>query len=206
VRCAKDAPPNPTNDPTGGGAWTCRVDELHGKLSCEVPGQASPPSPPQAAPNAPPSGAASPAPGQECVPGQRRWCDGELYCGWGQQECLAEGVWSESCVELADGRRPNTACACYHYTFEESCCETSDCILPPGTNGSLCDHGAGKLCDPCNPAQPKCSEPGGRCLVVAGQSFCTRSCSAQQPCPAGYLCAQAGGGHCVPLSLSCPTP
>ncbi len=207
LRCAKDVAPNPSNSPTGGGAWTCRVDELHAKLRCEQPGQASPPSPPATSPPAaPPSTAPSPAPGQECVPGQRRWCDGELYCGWGQQECTPEGAWPESCVELADGRRPNTACACYHYTFEESCCETADCIVPPGTSGTLCTGGGGKLCDPCNPAQPSCKEPGGVCLVVAGQSFCTRGCSAQQPCPSGFLCAQAGGGHCVPQTLTCPLP
>jgi len=69
---------------------------------------------------------------------------------------------------------------------------------------------SGKLCDPCDPQQPDCTEPGGLCLVVdQGESFCTRSCD-KQPCPSGYDCVlvkvvigSAPSSQCVPLSLSC---
>jgi hypothetical protein len=143
----------------------------------------------------------APKPGQECVPGTKRWCDGEIYCGWGQQVCLPTGKWDGKCVELSDGRRPNTLCACLHEYFEEKCCETPDCIVPAGTNGTDCkSYAGGKLCDPCNPQKPNCTEPGAKCVVLAGQSFCGRGCSATQPCPAGYVCKSS---QCIPTKLSC---
>lgn len=162
--------------------WTCSKDPS----KCKQP-NSTPNSP------TPPSGWSKPKPGQECVPGQKKWCDGELYCGWGQVECTAQGTWKREasgeleCLERADGRVPNTTCACYYFFFDEKCCETPDCIVPKGTNGQLCPKSPGKLCDYCNPHNPECL-PGGLCVVALDETYCGRDCSAAQPCPAGYSC------------------
>jgi len=151
----------------------------------------------------------TPKPGQECVPGQEKWCDGSTYCGWGVTECDVNGKWKHSCLEPSDGRRPNTKCACYNYYFNPACCERPDCLVPSGTKGQICADGTGKLCEPCNPEKPNCTE--GKCIIdLNNMSYCGRSCSANQPCPAGYDCKfvflGAGSGsynQCVPKSSSC---
>ena len=133
------------------------------------------------------------------MPGQKKWCDGELYCGWGQTTCKADGKWDDSCIELADGRRPATACACYFFIFNEKCCETPDCIVPAGTSGQLCQYSGGKLCDACNPDQPSCAA-GAKCVVLDEQAFCGQACGASAPCPTGYNCTKS---QCVPAKLTC---
>jgi hypothetical protein len=69
----------------------------------------------------------------------------------------------------------------------------------------------GKLCDPCKPQQPDCTEPGGLCLIVNdGPSFCTKPCARHGTCPDGYECldVQVINGsalpeQCVPISRTC---
>jgi hypothetical protein len=211
--CTKTSPPNPSNKPDGGSVWKCTVDNESKTITCEK-GSTPPPTtttPPTTTPPPPSSGT-------ECVVGQKMWCDGEVYCGWGQVVCGADGRWKRKgflglggldCQELADGRRPNTLCACYHTFFNATCCETSDCVVPAGTNGQICAPAAGKLCDYCNAQSPSCTAPGGQCIITnSGETFCGQGCSVAQPCPSGYKCmtlsTKSGTtSQCVPGNLSC---
>lgn len=155
-----------------------------------------------------------------CNVGEKRWCDGLQYSGWGQVACDPatrkwKMVWSShgtetlACEENAEGRRPNTVCACYHFYFNPHCCERPDCVVPPGGAGQLCPTSSGRLCSYCNPQKPTCAEPGARCVITnSHESFCARLCDAATPCPGGYHC-QAGKMHgvafqqCVPDDFSC---
>ncbi len=203
VICDKQASPSPTPTPTPQPAADAGVPPT--KPAADAGKWPTKPSSDAGTPTKPASDAApapTPKPGQQCVPGQKKWCDGEIYCGWGQTTCLSTGKWDPKCVEQNDGRVPNTACACYHYYFEPSCCETPDCVIPAGQNGQICSYGSGKLCDPCNPNQPNCTEPGGKCMVLAGGAFCTKGCTGmgQGTCPTGYTCMMS---QCVPQTWSC---
>ncbi|MCC6751942.1 MAG: hypothetical protein IT371_30085, partial [Deltaproteobacteria bacterium] len=167
--CTMTYVPTPTNQPGGTGGWRCSVVEELKKLVCKkietaTPGQGpdagtgSTPTPPPTSPprrdggfkwplpTRPDAGTTTPpptSPGTECIPGQKMWCDGEQYCGWGMVECLADGKWKSKlvngrrvidCQERSDGKRPNTPCACYNVYFEPKCCEQANCILPAGTD------------------------------------------------------------------------
>ncbi len=192
-----DQPPQP-------GPWVCVKGSIFGGAVCyQVPQQPKPP---------------SPLPGP-CLPGQRMWCDGLLYSGWGQVECdPATGMWKSTMVNgkqmidcseaLAGGKRPDTYCACYHTYFNPTCCQRADCIVPQGSGGQLCQPSAGKLCDACMPQKPECVEPGARCLVSnSHETFCGRDC-AGKACPGGYTCMliklKVGTSkQCVPQNFSC---
>jgi hypothetical protein len=202
-RCLR--PDSPQERPPGGGHWVCYKGTRYGGHVC-----AKTPAPP-----APPS--ITPGP---CKPGQRMWCDGLTYSGWGQVSCdPATGMWKTvvhngkkmlDCQSLSDGRRPNTLCACYHYYFNPICCERVDCVLPPTVTGQICPKGGGKLCDHCNPMLKECAEPGAACLVSnAHETFCGRDCASDgASCPSGYTCMmvkQKTGTtkQCVPSDISC---
>jgi len=161
-----------------------------------------------------------PDPWAKCAPGQRMWCDGPVYDGWGLVECdPATGHWKTTVVngkttidcreDLAAGTRPNTLCACYHLFTNFSCCERPDCILEPGESGQICPPSPGKLCDYCNPLQPECVETDAKCVTTnSHESFCARLCSAAAPCPSGYVCMtiklkQGSTQQCVPSDFSC---
>lgn len=210
-----NSPPVPTGSgklPSGAGAWHCEVKTEFDEIVCtrEIP-DAKPPTEP---PPPPPS-----AQDHTCVVGQRLWCDPEDECGWGQVECdPATGTWEMTTVDgkpalacqgsLAEGRRPDTPCACYHYSFKADCCETPDCLVPPGTTGQICAPSPGKLCDYCDPVNPECTEPGGMCLMIkTSESFCVRGC-ADGGCPVGYKCIDVTNPsgttkQCVPEDMSC---
>jgi len=201
VEVASDHPP-------GGGWWVCVKGSAFGGTRCTRTEQ--PPQPP----------GMTPAPGSTCEPGDRMWCDGLVYSGWGQVACdPATGTWETTtrkngkvlldCREdLAGGKVPDTVCACYHYFLNTSCCERVDCVVPQGTSGQVCPPSLGKLCDPCNPLNPECVEPGAKCVVTnAHETFCVRDC-ADQPCPAGYDCMTVKlkvgtTKQCVPVDMSC---
>jgi hypothetical protein len=228
--CIK-SPPNPSNKPEGGSVWRCTVDNELDKIFCEAESTPPPSTPPSTPPPSTPPGGGTPSgsdappwlppwtPQAECKPGQKMWCDGEVYCGWGQVVCGPDGMWKRKgflglggldCQELADGRRPNTVCACYHTYFNEKCCETPDCIVPPGANGQICPASPGALCDYCNAqAEGGCVEAGGHCIVTnSGETFCGKGCSSAQPCPPGYDCMSLSTTsgpttQCVPADLSC---
>jgi hypothetical protein len=157
-----------------------------------------------------------------CLPGQKRWCSGLDYDGWGTVECDPEtGRWLTKlgssgqevldCHSRSDGRRPSTLCACYHFYFNAACCERPDCIVPEGSAGQLCPASAGQLCDYCTPSNPECAEEGSRCVITNRlETFCGRVCEPGDPgaCPRGYRCEeykmQAGVTHqCIPEDLSC---
>ncbi len=194
--CTSAFPPNPGNSPEGTSSWQCSVDDVLHLLVCS-PKSPDPAPAPSPAATPPPS----PKPGQECVPGQKQWCDGALYCGWGQRSCLSSGMWSAQCVELSDGSRPSTPCACYFFMFNAQCCETPDCVVPSGTSGQICEYPSGELCAPCRPEQPACSEPGGECVVLdSSEAFCSKGCSSAVACPPGYHCHD---NLCVPESGTC---
>ena len=197
VRCARPpivpAPPLPA-----GRHWSCSVNDTAMELVCTSVSDSK----------------------DECQAGDKKWCDGLQYDGWGQVDCdpatrrwkrktLGGGQQTLDCLALADGRRPSTVCACYHFFFNPVCCERPDCVLPPGTSGQLCPKSKGALCDYCNPMAPECTEPGAVCIVTNGhETFCGRPCSATAPCPAGYDCLtvkQVSGStqQCVPGDFSC---
>ncbi len=199
-RCEK---PETSDDvPPGGGWWSCVKGTEFGGTQCEQVGEE--PEPPGFHDDG------------ECSVGEKMWCDGLEYCGWGQVECdPATGKWKTrkdgllDCYELSDGRRPNTVCACYHFLFNGECCERPDCIVPAGSTGQLCPKSAGELCDFCNALNSECSEPGGRCIITDNnETFCGRECNASNPCPTGYDChigitAQGQVRQCVPQDGSC---
>ncbi len=200
--------------PPGGGHWSCVKGSEFGGTKCYKVTK----KPPTVAPP-------WPKVGEKCKPGTRRWCDGHIYCGWGQVKCLPNGQWETEmkngkkrikCNEFADGRRPNTVCACYYFYFNAACCERSDCIVPPGKNGQICPKSAGKLCDYCNPGKPECKESGAKCLIVqtsskpfpAYESYCGRPCGFLGLCPLGYKCATVKmkvgtTKQCIPADRSC---
>ncbi len=224
--CVREDVPNPTNSPEGAGSWTCAVDNELDQLACVKSNpEVTPPVTTEEQPqpeenhpeeNTPPGNDESqPAPeqptlpqGAECIPGQKKWCDGEQYCGWGQVTCRPDGTWEEICMELSDGSRPNTTCGCYNFYFEEECCETPDCILPAGTDGQICGKSGGQLCDYCNPENPECAEAGAECIIAFGSAFCGRACSAAAPCPSGFHCipyisGSNFGSQCMPFVNTC---
>lgn len=197
-RCTK--PVKPGDMPDGNGEWTCYSGTPFGGTVCVK----SPPT----------------QQGAECVPGTKKWCDGNAYCGWGQVTCGADGKWKTKvdpktgktvldCAELADGRRPNTKCACHFYYWNKDCCETPDCIVPPGTNGQLCPASPGKYCDYCNPLKPECKNAGSKCIVTSNnETYCGLDCSGGKPCPTGASCQKLQVDsqyvwQCVPTDLSC---
>jgi hypothetical protein len=158
--------------------------------------------------------------GDECIVGEKMWCDGLLYCGWGQVECdPATGKWKKTikngkevldCTELKNQERPNTVCACYHFYFNPMCCERPDCIIPSGSKPQICAPSKGGLCDYCNPQKPECKQPDSRCVITNDhETFCGQGCGAGKPCPAGYQCMayKLSNGlptnQCVPSDFSC---
>ncbi|MFZ5785281.1 MAG: hypothetical protein ACOY3Y_02460 [Acidobacteriota bacterium] len=226
------------NNPPGGGGWTCtKVDEF-GTWKCEKPEDTSDYPPGggwyscvkgsefngtqcEKVPTEPTPPTPTPKPGDKCIVGEKMWCDGLQYCGWGQVMCDPKtGKWTTKldangkeildCNELATGERPNTVCACFHFFFNPSCCERPDCIVPPGTNGQICPQSKGGLCDYCNPQKSECKEPQAKCIVTnAHETFCGKLCGPTAPCPAGYQCmvVKLNGGQttnqCVPADYSC---
>jgi hypothetical protein len=190
--------------PPGGGTWACKAGSEFGGIVCtktDIP--VTPPTP-------------FPQPGDICVPGTQRWCDGLAFCGWGMITCLPDGTWPTTmkngkvmlkCEERADGKRPNTPCACYHFYFNPKCCERPDCILDAGTDGQICPTSAGNTCDYCNPQKPNCKN--GICAVSNSmETFCTEHCGANKACPQGMICMavkNAGqiANECIPADFSC---
>lgn len=188
--------------PPGGSSWTCVMgSEFGGKRCDKVP------------PRVPP------AVGGKCKVLERAWCDGNLYCGWGQVECDPKtNTWKTKktstgdvildCTEIND-LRPNTVCACYFFFYNPACCERPDCIIPAGSKGQVCPKSPGKLCDYCDPRTNECTEPGGKCIVSPKkETFCGKACSASSPCPPGYTCTKVKVKvgyvtQCVPPDLSC---
>jgi hypothetical protein len=200
-RCER--PEGPGDYPPGGGYWSCVKGSAFGGTICTRVAGASPP---------------PPYPGT-CAAGERKWCDGLTYSGWGQIACdPATGKWKttvingktmEDCSEtLAGGKVPDTVCACYHLFFNPSCCEQASCVVPPGTSGQLCEKSQGQLCDHCNPLAPECVEPGARCIVTnSHENFCGRDCTSAT-CPGGYDCMTVKlkvgtTRQCVPSDMSC---
>ena len=188
--------------PGGSGKWSCISSTAEGGITCVQ----QPP---------------STTPGAECTPGTKKWCDGMSYCGWGQVTCGASGQWQrkfnwttlkfeEDCWELKDGRRANTVCACYFTFFNKECCETPDCVVPPGSNGQICPASPGWYCDYCNPLQAgSCKEPGAHCITTTkNETFCGADCAGGKPCPSGGQCRQVKKGsqyfwQCMPPDESC---
>jgi hypothetical protein len=204
VRCEKfdvvdaDRPPDP-------GTWVCVKGSVYGGTLCE---RVTDPNPPDLITGGP------------CVPGQRLWCDGLTYDAWGHVACdpatrrwktiTINGKSMLDCEDFAaGGKLPLTRCAQHHYFFSPLCCERTDCIVPDGTGGTTWPKSAGKLCDPCSPMMPGCSEAGAECIVTSsGEAFCGRLCSGSAPCPAGFNCVEVkykegGTKQCVPQDLSC---
>lgn len=197
-RCTKTV--QPSDIPDGSGGWNCYSGTAFGGTVCVK-------QPPK-------------QPGTVCIPGTKMWCDGNGYCGWGQVTCGPDGKWKTKvdpqtgaavldCWELADGRRPNTKCACHFYFWNKDCCETPDCIVPPGTNGQICPQSPGKYCDYCHPTNPECINTGSKCIVTSNnETYCGLDCTGGKPCPTGASCQklQVDGVYywqCVPTDLSC---
>ena len=200
-RCER--PESAGDYPPGGGFWVCVKGAEFAGTRCEkVKDQPKPP---------PPFGG-------PCVPGTKMWCDANNYGSWGQATCLPNGKWKTvmangkeilDCQALADGRRPDTVCSCYHFFFNAACCERPDCVVPSGTKGRLCGKSSGKLCDPCNPMNPECSGKGSQCVVTnAHETYCGTLCDVNADCPTGYTCLKVkmkvgSTRQCIPSDYSC---
>lgn len=194
--CTKTRTTTDTPPPAGTGTWTCVENPSEGGMICTQP----------------PS---KPNPGSECLPNQKRWCDGIETCGFGIVECdSATGKWKRTtkngktildCHEAPDGRRPNTECACHFTWWNEDCCETPDCILPEGTNGQICPASPGEQCDYCNPENSECTS-GKKCYLSqqTGENFCAIDCSTTKQCPTGTKCTISPKGFlCMPTAGTC---
>jgi len=113
------------------------------------------------------------------------------------------------CEELPNGARPNTVCACYFFYFNKDCCETPDCVVPPGSNGQICPASKGGYCDYCNPQNSECTGAGTKCVVTPkAETFCGKDCTGGKACPAGSLCTQLVKDavtywQCIPADQSC---
>lgn len=186
-------PPGTSSGPgTNGGTWNCWFDDVGARVCNNAPTTST---------------VFNPAHQMEglCVPGVRRWCDGATYCSWGQQTCKPDGSWGD-CLENS-GIRPNTLCGCYYFYFNAECCETPDCVIPPGTTGQTCPANQGNNCDYCD-GRGQCPN-GAKCVFADdGEAYCTRACDASS-CPTGYQCTsiKAKDGSlskvCVPADKSC---
>lgn len=189
---------SPCDRPPGGGAWACVKGSAFGGTRCSAYQKVNVHSP--------------------CTPGQRFWCDGLQYSGWGHATCGNDGRWRTKvvngkkmldCAEQSSGARPMTHCACYHFFYNPACCERPDCIVPPGSPGQLCPKSAGKLCSYCNPMKPECHAPGAKCVVTnAHESYCGALCSTDKDCPKAYTCMQiklkvGTTRQCIPADYSC---
>lgn len=198
------APEQPLQPPLPG-PWACVRGALYGGTRCTRVADLKPPGflvPPQSA---------------SCQPGDRRWCEGNMYSGWGQVHCGPDGKWRTRVVngkKLLDckdsAHRPYTPCSAYYYFFNPMCCEREDCVVPPEVKQGLLVLGsAGELCDHCSPSKPECVGAGAKCIVTnAHETFCGRSCDDATPCPAGYKCLevklkQSSTHQCVPADYSC---
>lgn len=202
VVCSDDTPDYP---PTGGGGeWDCRFgDEFR---ICTPP-------------DTPPPGDG----GSECVPGAQRWCDSLMYCSWGKQDCLPDGSWGacqEADVSSTTGwlqDRPNTACACRNFYFNERCCEDqedrdgdghADCLIPSAHTPPACMSDGG-YCSYCDGSHDHCGDGNDLCLRAPGTTyfFCAASCSSDSDCPSDANCALVTTRtgiirQCVPSSSS----
>lgn len=196
--------------PSGGGNWACVKGTEFNGTKCEQTEN-----PPQVVDK----------PGGKCTIGEKMWCDGLDYCGWGQVECdpatnswkteeLPNGQVVLACHELEGGGRPHTTCACYHTFFNASCCERPDCLVPDEflNNPQICPASPGCLCDYCNPQKSECKEAGAECIITnSHETFCGRSCDpVNKPCPEGYTCTplkpKTGSLYqCLPNNSSCYT-
>lgn len=204
--CVNSVVPNPSNNPDGIGFWKCYVEEF--KLKCDKKEIND-------------SGVDS-NPEKECDSGQRKWCDGLSYCGWGIVQC-ENGKWKTKningknvldCQEsLAGGRVPKTKCGCYHFYANLSCCEREDCIIPDGESGQLCDYSKPRgLCDYCNPDAisantGSCGDYGACIVTDSHETFCGKNCYGAQDCPEGYDCLVVSYKNtpkqCIPQKKTC---
>lgn len=206
VRCSR--PIAATDTPPTVKHAACVMGSAFGGLRCTI--SAGPPAPP------------TPwvAPDERCTPGQKRWCDDILYSGWGQATCLPSGRWPTKtvngkqlldCQGSADGRRPDTLCACYSFFVNPRCCERVDCLVATRDDGSessqVCPKSEGKACDYCNPQKPECQAADAQCLVTnANETFCAEPCGPGESCPQGYACTAIKNkprSYCVPSDFSC---
>jgi hypothetical protein len=158
--------------------------------------------------------------------GVKRWCDGQNFCSWGQQECVSlAGVllWGP-CVEGNPNNppnpAPNTDCACYYpFSYAPQCCERTDCHVV-GERQVPCNVPNGGLCAPCGD-DSSCA-PGAMCVrkltmaydpnsmgsINTVMQFCSHSCNADADCGDAnrFACIMPPGSptrFCVPRSGSC---
>ncbi|MEZ4336651.1 MAG: hypothetical protein R3B82_08490 [Sandaracinaceae bacterium] len=199
VVCSDDTPDYP--DGGGGGDWDCHFGDEFRICTPDIP-------------DVPDTGRG------ECVPGVQRWCDDATYCSWGKQTCLPDGTWGR-CVEprvTSDGLvdRPDTACGCRFFYFNEDCCEDQgdadrdghpDCIIPTSHTAPACAS-TGGLCSYCD-SHTDCGGANDLCIFRSdGYAMCGRECSSASDCGAGYECRTIGtrSGYtqqCVPSGGSC---
>ena len=202
-RCIR--PVMQTDFPPTGGWWACSMGSVFGGTLCvPVSQEPLPPEPTVLGP---------------CRSGERLWCEGVQYSGWGQVSCdPSTGRWRARVMDSGQtvldcqetGTRAFTACACYHFFFNPDCCERPDCVVPPGSNGQTCPASTGGLCDYCSPQDSGCSETGAVCVITdAHETFCGSLCGPDAPCPTGFSCLHikvAGNqttDQCVPDDRSC---
>src|SRR5262249_12393437 len=109
--------------------------------------------------------------GMTVASGTKKWCDGNNFCSWGQQECEVDlvgslfaghtvyhwGVCVEGNPRNPPNPAPNTTCSCYYpFSYNPQCCENpATCIVqgerqtPCGANLPGTDGQPGGLCAPC---------------------------------------------------------
>ncbi len=100
---------------------------------------------------------------------------------------------------------------CARCATSADCPAGSSCLDEAGArlcvpDGDSCQGGGGGLCDPCE-THGDCGGLDDYCLSngETGESFCGVDCAEGQPCGAGNVCAELGGGvsQCVPEAFTC---
>jgi hypothetical protein len=146
----------------------------------------------------------------ECYDGNTTRCDQRgLVCDTQNRVCV-------ECQDDSDCISPGGA-PLYCLPGEDICVECyQDSHCPQDrvcdTDAYVCRSITGRdLCEPCID-DAECGGNGDRCLTfvdgngVAVDRGCGRSCSANDPCPAGYRCATVGNStQCAPSNAE-PVP
>jgi hypothetical protein len=156
-----------------------------------------------------------------CPEGAKQWCDGPLYCGWGQQTCvnfLGILVWGRCAETGTIPASPTNAfvtdCACMNSSqFTHQCCDPEHCAVTGERPVTDCGTGPGAFSrltrfSACKPDETDpstgfvCADLGRRGNIL------TQVCDAQRPCPKRSTCGVAAGSPlsvCIPLDTGLAT-
>jgi hypothetical protein len=152
----------------------------------------------------------APIPEPESCDGTDNNCDGQVDEGFvdaqsiyfAKQNCGGCGIDCDATI-------PHSTLTECRIQGAKATCAVTACQKGffPYDQGRVCLQLPDTLCEQCA-MDADCVAPGGKCVNLAGEKFCARSCDPSSPfgtaCPAGYACQTYQGGlQCIPVSGSC---